>query len=125
MQIEIKGRGVPVPDDLRRHTERRLTKVSRQVSELARLEIELRREPNRRAADREIAEATLYLKGVTLRACDASAQMEHSVNLVIEELSRQVKRRCVAVRRRRKTRAALSARLGRAFGGSASQPAVE
>ncbi len=125
MQIEIKGRGVPVTDDLRRHTERRLTKVSRQVSELARLEIELRREPNRRVADREIAEATLYLKGVTLRACDASPQMLASLNMVVDELARQVKRHRVARRRRRKTRAALSARLGRAFGEGASQPAVE
>ena len=41
MQIEIKGRNVPVTDDLRRHVERRLEKVSRQVSEFARLEIEI------------------------------------------------------------------------------------
>ena len=73
MQIDIKGRNVPVPDELRRHAERRLTKVARQVSDLARLEIELLQEPNprgRRAV--EVVEATLYLKGVTLRARDAS-----------------------------------------------------
>lgn len=125
MQIEIKGRNVPVADDLRKHAERRLAKVARQVSELARLEIELSRERNPRVADHQIAEATLYLKGATLRARDASPQMEHSLNLVIDELARQVKRHRVARRRRRKTRAALGARLGRAFGGRESQPAVE
>ena len=92
MQIEIKGRNVPVPDDLRRHAERRLTKVSRQVSKLARLEIELLHERNPRVADSQVAEATLYLKGTTLRARDASPQMLHSLNLVVDELARQVKR---------------------------------
>jgi putative sigma-54 modulation protein len=109
MQIEIKGRNVPVPDDLRRHVERRLEKVSRQVSEFARLEIELLREPNPRVADHQVAEATLYLKGVTLRARDASPRMLHSLNLVVDELARQVKRHRVGRRRRRKTRAALTA----------------
>jgi ribosomal subunit interface protein len=109
MQIEIKGRNVPVPDDLRRHVERRLTKVSRQVSEFARLEIELQHEPNPRVADHQVAEATLYLKGVTLRARDASPRMLHSLNLVVDELARQVKRHRVGRRRRRKTRAALTA----------------
>jgi putative sigma-54 modulation protein len=109
MQIEIKGRNVVVPDDLRRHAERRLAKVSRQVSELARLEIELLREPNPRVADHQVAEATLYLKGVTLRARDASPQMLHSLNLVVDDLARQVKRHRDRRRRRRETRAALAA----------------
>jgi putative sigma-54 modulation protein len=111
VQIEIKGRNVPVPEDLRKHAERRLEKVSRQVSEFARLEIELLREPNPRVADHQVAEATLYLKGVTLRARDASPQMLHSLNLVVDELARQVKRHRDRRRRRRETRAALADRL--------------
>jgi putative sigma-54 modulation protein len=106
MQIEIRGRGVAVPDDLRRHAERRLQKVARQVSELARLEIELTREHNPRVADHEVVEATLYLKAATLRARDASPEMRHSLNLVVDELARQVKRYRVGRLRRRETRAA-------------------
>jgi len=41
MQIDIKGRNVPVTDELREHAERRMRKVTRQVSDLARLEIEI------------------------------------------------------------------------------------
>lgn len=122
MQIEMKGRGLAVPDDLRRHAERRLRKVSRQVSRLARLEIELQRERNPRVADREVVEATLYLKGVTLRAQDASPQMQHSLNLVVDELARQVKRHRDLRRRRRQTRTALARR---ALGASESPPAAE
>lgn len=121
MQIEIKGRNVPVSDDLRQHAERRLGKISRQVSSLARLEIELLQEQNPRVADRQIAEATLYLKGVTLRARDASPQMLHSLNLVVDELARQVKRHRDRRRRRRETRTALARRALDAMGGSAGE----
>jgi putative sigma-54 modulation protein len=120
MQIEIKGRNVPVPDDLRSHAEHRLRKVSRQVSRLARLEIELQRERNPRVADREIVEATLYLKGVTLRARDASPKMLHSLNLVVDELARQVKRHRDRRRRRRETRTALARRALAVRAGRAS-----
>jgi putative sigma-54 modulation protein len=106
MQIDIKGRNVPVTGQIRSHVERRLAKVSRQVSELARLEIELFKEPNPRVADCQVAEATLYLKGVTLRARDASPEMSHSLNLVVDELARQVKRHRDKRRHRREARAA-------------------
>lgn len=101
MQIEIKGRNVPITDELREHTERRLSKVARQVSDLARLEIEIFKEPNPRVTDCQVAEGTLYLKGVTLRAHDASPEMLHSLNMMVDELARQVKRHRDKLRRRR------------------------
>ncbi len=106
MQIDIRGRNVPVTDELRMHAERRLGKISRQVSDLARLEIEIFQEPNPRVADCQVAEATLYLKGVTLRARDASPEMTHSLNLMVDELARQVKRHRDKLRRRREARRA-------------------
>ncbi len=101
MQIDIKGRNVPVTDTIRSHVERRLEKVTRQVSDLARLEIEMFKEPNPRVADCHVAEGTLYLKGVTLRAHDASPEMLHSLNLMVDELARQVKRHRDKLRHRR------------------------
>jgi putative sigma-54 modulation protein len=113
MQIDIKGRNVPVTDELRVHAERRLSKVARQVSDLARLEIELFKERNPRVADCQVAECTLYLKGVTLRAHDSSPDMLHSLNLVVDELARQVKRHRDKLRHRREAHAA-AARIPRA-----------
>jgi putative sigma-54 modulation protein len=101
MQIDIKGRNVPVTDELRGHVEHRLRKVARQVSDLARLEIEIFKEPNPRVADCQVAEGTLYLKGVTLRARDATPEMAHSLNLIVDELARQVKRHRDKLRHRR------------------------
>ena len=110
MQIDIKGRNVPVSDDLRSRAERRLNKVARQVSDLARLEIELSMETNPRVSNSQVAEGTLYLKGVTLRARDASPDMSHSLNLMVDELARQVKRHRDKRRHRREAHAA-SARV--------------
>ena len=48
-----------------------------------------------------VAEATLHLKGVTLRAKEASRDLKHSINLVADELARQVKRHRDKRRKRR------------------------
>jgi putative sigma-54 modulation protein len=112
MQIDIKGRNVPVTDELRSHAERRLGKVERQVSDLARLEIEIFQERNPRVTDCHVAEGTLYLKGVTLRARDASPEMIHSLNLMVDELARQVKRHRDKLRRRREAHRASARVMG-------------
>jgi putative sigma-54 modulation protein len=106
MQIDIKGRNCPVTDELREHVEKRFRKVAKQVSDLARLELEVYEERNPAIADAQVAEATLYLKGATLRARDASRDMAHSINLCEEELARQVKRHRDKRRKRRESRAA-------------------
>lgn len=106
MRIAVKGRNTAVSEQLREHVERRFDRISRQVSDLAELEVELREERNRAIPDSQVAEATLHLKGVTLRAHDASPDMLRSVNLCADELARQVKRHRVKRRRRREARAA-------------------
>jgi putative sigma-54 modulation protein len=124
MQIDIKGRNVPVTVDMRTHVERRLNKVARQVSDLAQLEIEIFKEPNPRVANCQVAEATLYLKGVTLRARDASPEMLHSLNLVVDELARQVKRHRDKLRHRREAHRAASREAARAAVRATSQPSL-
>jgi putative sigma-54 modulation protein len=106
MQIEVKGRNVSVTEDLREHVEKRFAKVARQVSDLARLEIEIRHERNPANPEGQVVEATLALKGVTLRAHDSAKDFRHAVNLCEEELSRQVKRYRDKRRKRRESRAA-------------------
>ena len=106
MRIAIKGRNTPVTDDIRAHVERRFGKIAKQVSPLAELEVEVSEERNPAIADSQVAEVTLHLKGVTLRAHDASRDMMHSINLCAEELARQVKRHRDKRRKRREARAA-------------------
>ena len=106
MRISVKGRNLSVTDELREHVTRRFAKISRQVSELAELEVEVFEERNPAIADDQVAEATLHLKGVTLRARDASRDIIHSINLVSDELAKQVKRHREKRRGRREARMA-------------------
>jgi putative sigma-54 modulation protein len=106
MRIEVRGRNLPVSEDLKEHVAKRFRKVDRQVSELAELEVEVFEERNPAIADSQIAEATLHLKGVTLRARDASPDLLHSINMVSDELAIQVKRHRDKRRKRRESRAA-------------------
>jgi putative sigma-54 modulation protein len=112
MRIEVKGRNVPVSEDLREHVAKRFRKVERQVSELAELEVEVFEERNPAIADNQVAEATLHLKGVTLRARDASPDILHSINLCADELHVQVKRHRDKRRKRRESRAAAAQNAG-------------
>ena len=112
MQIEVKGRNTPINDELREYVERRFRKVANQVSDVARLEIELREERTAAIPDNMVAEATLVLKGVTLRAHDTGRDLRHAINLCEEELSRQVKRHREKRRGRRKGGTAETIRTG-------------
>ena len=112
MRIEVKGRNLPVSDDLREHVTKRFRKVERQVSELAELEVEVFEERNPAIADNQVAEATLHLKGVTLRARDASPDIVRSINRCADQLHVQVKRHRDKRRRRREQRAAAAQNAG-------------
>jgi putative sigma-54 modulation protein len=121
MRIAVKGRNLPVSEELRAHVARRFRKVERQVSELAELEVEVFEERNPSVSDRQVAEATLHLKGVTLRARDASPDIMHSITMCSEELAKQVKRHRDKRRKRREARAAARAAAA-AAGESAAAP---
>lgn len=106
MRIQVKGRNIAVSDELQEHVEKRFKKIARQVSELARLEVEVWEERNPRIPDKHVAEVTLHVKGAILRAHDCSpTSMDHAINLCCEELARQVKRDRVKRRHRREARA--------------------
>jgi putative sigma-54 modulation protein len=92
MRIEIKGRNLTVGDELTERVEKKFAKVGRQVPPLAELEIELSEERNPSIRESCVAEVTLHVKGTTLRAREASDDMTHSINLLGEDLHRQVKR---------------------------------
>ena len=92
MRIEIKARKVAVSEDLRRRIEKRFEKIGRQVSPLAKLEVELSEDRNPRVANSQIAEVTLHLKGTSLRASKSAANTLTAIKACSEDLARQVER---------------------------------
>jgi len=101
MRIAMKGRNVPVGDELRERVNKKFAKIARQVSPLADMEVELIEERNPSIKQSQVVEVTLYLKGVTLRAHEASESMARSINLAADDLARQVKRHRDKRRKRR------------------------
>jgi putative sigma-54 modulation protein len=104
VRIDVRGVNMEVSDELREAVISRFRRVGKQVSDLATLEVELREERNPRITDRMVAEATLALKGVTLRASEASPEMLHSIHELAEDIRRQVKRHREKRRKRHQTR---------------------
>lgn len=113
MRIDVRGRNVEVTDELREHVLKRFRRVGKQVSELATLDVELHEERNPSIADSQVAEATLQLKGVTLRASEASPEMAHAIHELAEDIRRQVKRHREKRRKRSRTRRAVARMRGR------------
>jgi putative sigma-54 modulation protein len=108
VKIEIRGKNFEVTDEMRDAVGKRFRRVGRQAREPSELRVELREERNPRIEDRMVAEATLYLKGATLHAEEATPDMLHSIHELAEDIRRQVKRRREKERKRHQTRRAVA-----------------
>jgi putative sigma-54 modulation protein len=103
MRLHVKGKNLEVSDSIRRYAEEKLSKLNRQLHELTQVELELCVEKNPSIAQNQVAEATVWTKGPTLRAREASTDMKASIDQLTEKLLRQVEH-YRAKRRRRQTR---------------------
>jgi putative sigma-54 modulation protein len=56
------------------------------------VDVQLSEERNSATRDTQVAEGTLQLKGTTLRARESSTDMGHAINLMVDDLARQVKK---------------------------------
>ena len=91
MQLQVKGKNLDVSDSMRTYVERKLHKLDRRVHELTQVEIELAVEKNPSIAESQVAEATVHLKGHTLRARETASDMKAAVDQLVDKLARQIK----------------------------------
>src|SRR3954462_13925431 len=91
MQLHVKGKNLEVNDSIRSYVERKLQKLDRRVHELTEVEIELAIERNPSIADSQVAEATVHLKGRTLRARETARDMKAAIDQLADKLTRQVR----------------------------------
>jgi putative sigma-54 modulation protein len=92
MRLQVKGKNVEVSPALREYAESKLSKLGKQLAEQTQVELELSEEKNPSIAASHVAEATIFTKGPTLRAREASPDMKASIDQLVEKLERQVKR---------------------------------
>ena len=90
MRLQVKGKNLDVSDSIRAYAEQKLGKLTKQLNELARVELELAVEKNPSIAANQIAEATIWTKGPVLRAREATSDMRASIDALTEKLLRQV-----------------------------------
>jgi putative sigma-54 modulation protein len=92
MRLQVKGKNVEVTPAIRDYTERKLAKLAKQLADQTQVEVELSEQRNPSIAESHVAEATIFTKGPTLRAREASPDMKASIDQLAEKLERQVKR---------------------------------
>jgi len=88
----VKGKNVEVTPQIRDYAERKLAKLSKQLAEPTQVELELSEQRNPSIAASHVAEATIFTKGPTLRAREATPDMKASIDKLVDKLERQVKR---------------------------------
>lgn len=95
MEIQVKGRNIPVTEALERYAWEKVERVSRFFDDersSSRAEVELIHERNPSNAEPEVAEATLFINGTVLKAREESGDMYASIDRMSDKLERQVKR---------------------------------
>ncbi len=92
MKLQVKGKNVQVSDAIRSYAEEKLARLERQLHEPTRVELELAVERNPSIAASQIAEATIWTNGPTLRARESATDMRASIDQLVDKLERQVTR---------------------------------
>jgi putative sigma-54 modulation protein len=92
MRLQVKGKNVEVTPSIREYAERKLGRLSKQLAEQTQVELELSEQRNPSIAESQVAEATVFTKGPTLRARESSRDMKASIDMLADKLERQVKK---------------------------------
>jgi len=91
MQLHVKGKNLEVNESIRSYAERKFRKLDRRLHESTVVELELAEERNPSIAESQVAEATVHLKGRTLRARETARDMRAAIDELADKLVRQVK----------------------------------
>ena len=91
MRLQVKGKNLEVSDSIRSYAEQKLHKLSKQLGEAVQVELELTVERNPSIRDCQVAEATVFTKGHSLRARAATSDMRASIDGLTDKLLREIK----------------------------------
>ncbi|HOG48531.1 MAG TPA: ribosome-associated translation inhibitor RaiA [Anaerolineae bacterium] len=92
MQLIVQGKNVEVTDWLRQYVEKRVARLNRRLPEIKEARVELSLQNARSADDRHVVQVTLRSNGAILRAEERSADMQTSIDTVMDKMVRQIDR---------------------------------
>ena len=87
MQLSVKGRNLDITPALRAYAEEKLSRLTRYLESIVTMHVVLSV-----AKHRQIAEVTLRVRDLTIRAEEESDDLYSSIDLVAEKLERQILR---------------------------------
>jgi len=91
MRLQVKGKNLEISESIRSYAEQKLRKLDKQLPELVQVELELSAEKNPSIRDSQVAEATVFTKGHSLRVREATSDMRASIDGLTDKLMREVK----------------------------------
>jgi putative sigma-54 modulation protein len=92
MQLIVQGKNVEVTDWLRQYVQKRMARLNRRLPDITEARVELSVQNARSAGDRQVVQVTLRSNGTILRAEERSADMQTSIDTVMDKMVRQIDR---------------------------------
>ena len=89
MRTIVKGKGIDVPEAVRRYAERKMRRLERFLDDRTDAIIELSVERHRSMEDSRIAEVTLVIDGQTLRGRADAVTLEAAIDAVVDKVERR------------------------------------
>jgi putative sigma-54 modulation protein len=90
MQVEVRGRNLPVTEPLRQYVDKRFARLARLFTRDCVIDVELAVERNPRISAAQVAEATVLTRGQTMRARNANADMYAAIDGLADRIRRQM-----------------------------------
>jgi putative sigma-54 modulation protein len=87
MQLSVKGRSLEITPAIRAYAEEKLSRLTRYLENIVSMHVVLSVNKHR-----QIAEVTLRVRDLTIRAEEAGDDLYSSIDLVVEKLERQILR---------------------------------
>ncbi len=87
MRLSVKGRNLEITDALRRYAEEKVQRLTKYLEQIVAANVVLAVEKHR-----QIAEVTLRVRELTIRAEESTDDLYSSIDLVAEKLERQILR---------------------------------
>lgn len=92
MQIIVTTKNVELSDWLKSYVERKVSKLDRYLPTIDEARVELSVHKTKSVGDSQVVQLTLRANGATLRSEERSADMQSSIDAVMEKISRQIER---------------------------------
>ena len=91
--VEIFARDMNVSNSLREYIEKKVSRLDKYLPSLTEAQVDVAEAKNARSAtDRQVAQLTVRMRGVVLRAEETSDDIYAAVDAVLDKMQRQIKR---------------------------------